>query len=122
MVLNGSSSISGNRTDIWGGRVYNSGTLILNRSSAIRGNTAGATGGGVYNDVLSTLKMNGSSSISGNTASGYDGGEISTWARSAAASCVLATSMTTARTIAHRRPSFFLATTATGMFFASPWH
>ena len=76
MVLNGSSSISGNRTDIWGGGVYNSGTLILNRSSAIRGNTAGATGGGVYNDVLSTLKMNGSSSISGNTASGYDGGGI----------------------------------------------
>jgi hypothetical protein len=74
LVLNDSSSISGNRTDMWGGGVYNAGILTLNDSGSISRNTAGTTGGGVYN--VGTLTMAGSSSISGNTATGYDGGGV----------------------------------------------
>jgi hypothetical protein len=74
LILNGSSSISGNRTDIWGGGVYNAGILTLNGSGSISRNTAGTTGGGVYN--VGTLTMAGSSSISGNTATAYDGGGV----------------------------------------------
>jgi hypothetical protein len=74
LILNGSSSISGNRTGMSAGGVYNAGILTLNDSGSISRNTAGTTGGGVYNE--GTLTMAGSSSISSNTATGYDGGGV----------------------------------------------
>jgi hypothetical protein len=77
LTLNGSSNVTGNTAN-FGGGIYNNfnGTVTLNDSSTITGNTATATGGGgIFND--GTVTLNDSSTITGNTADPPgDGGGI----------------------------------------------
>jgi predicted outer membrane repeat protein len=63
-IANGSSSV-------YGGGIYNSGTLTLS-NSAVSGSSAGSYGGGIYNSGTLTLA---NTTVSGNT-SGADGGGI----------------------------------------------
>ena len=70
LILNGSTSVSGNRAGDGydtghGGGIANYGTLIMNGSSTVRGNTSANTGGGIRN--YGRLIMNGSSSVRGNS-------------------------------------------------------
>lgn len=78
LIMNGSSSISGNAEgDGAGGGVYviNGGNLTMNDSSSVSGNRAGTNTGGVYvSGSGSSFTMNGNSSVSGNTAAQWGGG------------------------------------------------
>ena len=64
--------ISGNTANLYGGGIYNYGTLTITSSSTISGNTA-TYGGGIYNE--GTLTITSSSTIFYNTAD-YGGGGI----------------------------------------------
>jgi uncharacterized repeat protein (TIGR01451 family) len=70
MTVN-SSAVIGNRTDYWGGGIFNSysGILTLNNSTVSKNN--GGSGGGIFSQ--GTLAVN-NSTISGNTASDSGGG------------------------------------------------
>jgi hypothetical protein len=79
VTLNGSSTVTGNTAQRFGGGIYNGfngsgGTVTLNGGSSVTGNTAGETGGGIYNRS-GTVILNGNSSVTGNTAV-IDGGGI----------------------------------------------
>jgi hypothetical protein len=81
VVLNGSSSVSGNSTasngpegyGVAGGILVFGGTLILNDTSSVRGNTGGE-GGGIDTYEPGSVTLNDSSSITGNSAIGDGGG------------------------------------------------
>ena len=76
LVLDGETSITGNRSRTQGGGVHNVGILTLNDQARISGNNSNFRGGGVSND--GAVRMNGSSVVSGNSTSLLGGG-VYTW-------------------------------------------
>ncbi|HET6712633.1 MAG TPA: hypothetical protein VFI59_02860 [Actinomycetota bacterium] len=68
VVLNGSSTVTGNTTGGFGGGIVNDGgAVVLNDSSAVRLNSAVDLGGGIINSK-GTVVMHDASSVSRNTA------------------------------------------------------
>lgn len=82
LILNGSTTVTGNTSPLGGG-IYNmQGTLVLEDTSSVTGNTATGSGGGIYNEgtpgdngLSASVYLHGSSTVSGNIA-GSDGGGI----------------------------------------------
>lgn len=75
VILNDSSTVSGNTAGWGGGGIFNAGgRVVLSDSSTVSGNEA-RWGGGIVNQLtLSTLTLNGSSSVTENTAWEWGGG------------------------------------------------
>lgn len=68
VVLNGSSTVTGNTTGGFGGGIVNDGgAVVLNDSSAVRLNSAADLGGGIIN-LSGTVVMHGASSVGRNAA------------------------------------------------------
>src|SRR5207253_2525984 len=66
------STVTGNSTDIYGGGIYNDGTLTLTNST-VSLNGTGQVGGGIFNDQSGSATLT-NSTVSGNSAYYYGGG------------------------------------------------